>query len=283
MQSADLKSRLARLQGGPPRQRPVDPQLEDLIARIERLRGRTRERTRSVTAADLAQQLGGELCAGGVLRIERRIPLAHRVGRVALAHSLQAHIPDMPADPAQWLFLDTETTGLAGGAGTLVFLVGLGRLRGDAFVLIQYLCTSYAAERAMLAAVAGEVRDGDHLVSFNGKSYDLPLLAGRLRLNRTTAALDSLPHLDLLHALRRVHRKMVPDCKLKTLEDRLLGFRRTDDLPGSQAPLAWQRWLRNKEGDLLARVAKHNRLDVLAMAALMAHTEAPCRASSPHC
>lgn len=282
MPPADLKSRLARLQGGPLRHPPVDPQLDDLIARIERLRGRTRERTKNITAADLAQQLGGELSACGVLRIERRIPLAHRVGRFALASSLHVHIPDMPDDPGQWLFLDTETTGLAGGAGTLVFLVGLGRLRGDAFALTQYLCTSYAAERAMLAAVAGEVREGDHLVSFNGKSYDLPLLASRFRLNRTTATLGNLPHLDLLHTLRRAHRKTLPDCKLKTLEEKLLGFRRTDDLPGSQAPLAWQRWLRNKDGELLARVAKHNRLDVLVMAALMAHTEAPCRASSPH-
>ncbi|MFZ5512743.1 MAG: ribonuclease H-like domain-containing protein [Pseudomonadota bacterium] len=267
--SADLKTRLARLQGS---QRPParDPGLAELLARIERLRGRTRSRSGQASTEDLAEQLGGECLDAGVIRIERRIPLWHRLGRGSLAAALHAQVPELPADPARWLFLDTETTGLAGGTGTLVFLVGLGRLQGDAFVLTQFLCSSYGAERPMLEALAQDIKAGDHLVSFNGKSYDLPLLAARCRLNRVAPPLAALPHLDLLHPLRKAHRKSLPDCKLKTLEEKLLGHRRGDDLPGSEAPRAWQKWLHERDGALLAQVAKHNRQDILAMGALLA-------------
>lgn len=276
MESLALKDRLQRLGGrmpGPDVETPAanqDPKLVDLLARIARLKGRARLTHTGVTESTLAARLGGQVLTPGLIRVERSYPLWHKLGRVPLSSLLQARGEMFPADPRRCLFLDTETTGLAGGSGTVAFMVGIGRLQesGLAFNLRQYLISGFAAEGAMLDALAREVHDDDCLVTFNGKSYDLPLLVTRCRLLGRLDPLQGMAHLDLRHPLRRLYGKQFADCRLKTLEEQVLGHRRDNDLPGSEAPKAWLAWLKRREMDTLAEVARHNRGDVLAMAGL---------------
>ena len=175
------------------------------------------------------------------------------------------------ADPARWIFLDTETTGLAGGTGTVAFVVGLGALSGGHFVLRQFVLARPGAEAAMLARLAAGFAPQTMLASYNGKSYDLPLLATRFRLARLPDPCAGRAHADLLHAARRALRGQVPDFRLKTVEEAVLRHRRRDDLPGSEAPAAWRALLREGRWEPLAGVLRHNRDDLVSLAALFVH------------
>ncbi|MCX7172870.1 MAG: ribonuclease H-like domain-containing protein [Proteobacteria bacterium] len=279
MESLALKDRLQRLGGRfsnpsiTSAAANADPKLAELLARIARLKGRARLPHAGVTEATLAARLGGEIVAPGLILVERNYPLWHKLGRVSLVTLLHARGEMFPEDPRRCLFLDTETTGLAGGSGTLAFMIGIGRLQpsgsgGSVFTVRQYLICGFGAEGAMLDALAQEVNGDDCLVTFNGKSYDLPLLATRHRLLGRANPLTGLAHLDLLHPLRRIYGKQFADCRLKTLEEQVLGHRRDKDLPGSEAPKAWLDWLKRREMTMLAEVARHNRGDVLAMVGL---------------
>jgi uncharacterized protein YprB with RNaseH-like and TPR domain len=171
-------------------------------------------------------------------------------------------------DLTRAVFLDTETTGLAGGSGTAAFLIGLGWLDGDRFVIRQYLMRDYHEEAALLAEVARELARFEHLVTFNGRSYDVPLLETRFRLNRNRWPLPNARHLDLLHPARRLWKLRLESCRLQVLEADLLGIRRHEDVPGDQIPQIWFDYLRTKDARALARVLEHNRLDILSLAAL---------------
>ena len=224
----------------------------------------------------LESTLGGTWVAPGVLLVERRIALTEAHGAVTLGTGLSAladlarRVLGQVGDPSGWCLLDTETSGLAGGTGTWVFACGLGRPEGEALVLRQYLLARLDAEPAFLAALTQALAGCDLLVSYNGKSFDLPLLATRFRLAGLQAALDGLAHLDLLHPIRRAFSTVWADCRLGTAEGRLLGLRRQGDLPGSEAPRAWLDWLRLGEAAGLAGVLGHNRLDLLSLATLPA-------------
>jgi uncharacterized protein len=169
------------------------------------------------------------------------------------------------------LFLDTETTGLAGGTGTVAFLIGLGWFEGDAFVTRQLFARDYGEERATLLALRELLKGRRFLVSFNGKAFDANLLAARFIMNRLPDPLAGLPHLDLLHPARRLLSHRLADRRLGTLETVLLGFEREGDLPGSEIPQRYFDWLRRRDGRLMADVFEHNRLDILSLAALAAH------------
>lgn len=169
------------------------------------------------------------------------------------------------------LFLDTETTGLAGGTGTVAFLIGLGWFEGDAFVTEQLFARDYAEERAALLHLTQRLQDKRFLVSFNGKSFDVNLLAARFVMNRLPDPLAALPHLDLLHPARRLLSHRLADRRLGALEEALLGFRREGDLPGSEIPQRYFDWLRRRDGRLVADIFVHNRLDILSLAALTVH------------
>lgn len=166
------------------------------------------------------------------------------------------------------LFLDTETTGLGGGAGTTVFLVGVGWVEDDAVTVLQCFLRDFAEEPAMLAHLALLLAQHPLLVTYVGKSYDRHRLAARLSVNRVEAPILDAPHLDLYHVARRAWGKQLPDCRLQTVEQHRLGLRRDDDLPGSEAPAAWLGWLRDRRGPV-DRVLEHNRLDVLSLVALL--------------
>jgi hypothetical protein len=224
----------------------------------------------------LAEQLGATVAAPGVLLLERRQPLSRRHGRLRPADcvgTLAALRARAPADPAGWTFIDTETSGLAGGTGTWVFVCGVGRLEGDVLLLRQWLLTRLDSEQAMLTELAADLARATLLISYNGKAFDLPLLAARFRLagllSKASPDWQRIDHLDLLYPVRRAFARRWPDCRLASVEQRLLGFRRDDDLPGAEAPSVWLEWLRRGDGARLGAVLRHNRLDLISLAALV--------------
>jgi hypothetical protein len=169
------------------------------------------------------------------------------------------------------LFLDTETTGLAGGTGTVAFLIGLGWFEGDTFITRQLFARDYGEERATLLGLRELLKGKRFLVSFNGKAFDANLLAARFIMNRMPDPLAGLPHLDLLHPARRLLSHRLTDRRLGSLEAAILGFEREGDVPGNEIPQRYFDWLRRRDGRLMADVFEHNRLDILSLAALAAH------------
>jgi hypothetical protein len=182
-----------------------------------------------------------------------------------------------PGDLRRPLFLDIETTGLSGGTGTVAFLVGLAWREADGLTLVQYFLGDFNQENALLWAVGQCVRDAGVLVSYNGRSFDWPLLQTRLVMRR--AAWPSPPHLDLLTLARRIFRPRLPDCALQTIERAVLDLHRADDLPGSLIPSRYFAWLRGGDPRVLDPVFTHNRQDVLSMVLLLARFEAVLRSS----
>ena len=267
-----LKQRIRRLRAsGPTPSRPVSSALAERLRRLDP----ARRRGESVEPADearLAEQLGAEVLAPGVLYLERSRPLTERHGRWRLDLLMPAVprlLDGVDPDPGGWVFIDTETSGLAGGTGTWVFCVGLGRLESGRLRLRQWLLTRLDAEPAFLDAVMLDLADASLLISYNGKSFDLPLLAARLQLAGRRSALDRLDHLDLLYPVRRAFASRWPDCRLASVEERLLRAPRRDDLPGAEAPAAWLAWLRRGDPSRLGAVLRHNRIDLLSVAALV--------------
>ena len=174
-------------------------------------------------------------------------------------------------DYRQALFFDTETTGIAGGTGTVPFLIGLGWFEEDAFITRQLFARDYGEERAILIGLRELLKGKRFLISFNGKAFDANLLAARFIMNRMPDPLAGLAHLDLLHPARRLLKHRMPDCRLASLEAVLLGFERRGDVPGSEIPQRYFNWLRRRDGRLMADVFTHNRQDILSLAGLAAH------------
>jgi uncharacterized protein YprB with RNaseH-like and TPR domain len=176
---------------------------------------------------------------------------------------------------APLLFFDLETTGLSGGAGTYPFLIGCGWFDDDgAFVTRQFVMVRFADERSVLGAVAGELARAGALVSFNGRSFDAPLLEMRYLYHRLAWAAGALPHVDMLHVARRFWKRddaqVESSCSLVALERRQLGHRRLGDVPGVEIPARYFHFVRTGDARPLAAVFDHNRLDLLSLAALTA-------------
>ena len=169
---------------------------------------------------------------------------------------------------ADAVFLDTETTGLAGGTGTAAFLVGIGYVEGDRFRVRQYFMRDYHEEAALLFGLAEELSRFRHLVTFNGRTFDMPLLESRYRMNRERYPLAKARHFDLLHPARRLWKARLESCRLQVLEKALLGYHRVGDVPGSEIPHIYFDFVRRRDGRAMARVLQHNRLDVISLAAL---------------
>jgi len=272
-----LKSRLSQLQAqagtGPVAAADAPPaatRLRNRLAQLHpaRVQAAVPAGHGTLSTAALAARLEGETIADGVIRICRQIPLAGTLGAIELA-TLHTH-PQLPGDTGstslRHVYLDTETTGLSGGSGTLAFLVGIAVLGDTEIKLTQFLLTRFAGEAALLAAFADTLAPQDRLVSYNGKSYDLPLLLTRFRMQALAAPFTELPHLDLLHPVRRLFGNRWQDCRLLSLEQNLLGFSRVDDLPGSEAPAAWFDYVRSGRGERLIQVVEHNRQDIVSLA-----------------
>jgi len=176
--------------------------------------------------------------------------------------------------PADGLFLDTETTGLAGGTGTVAFLIGCGWFDGNSFVTEQIFMRDFREERAALSYLAEMAGERNFLVTFNGKTFDIALLATRFIMNRLPDPLSGMPHLDLLHPSRRLLGHRLPNSRLGTIEGAVLKFSRDGDIPGSEIPQRYFDWLRYGDPGLMQDVFEHNRLDIISMAALARHLAA---------
>ncbi len=174
-------------------------------------------------------------------------------------------------DLSRVLFIDTETTGLAGGTGTYVFLMGMGWIEGKEFIVEQLFMRDFIEEQALLWRTIQLVSEYDILVSFNGRRYDVPLFDTRLILNRIDGRLGEMPHLDLLHPARLLYGGIFDNCRLQTLEKELMGQYRYGDVPGAEIPRLFFEYLTSGDVGSLLPVFEHNVLDVVTLLTLTAH------------
>jgi uncharacterized protein YprB with RNaseH-like and TPR domain len=175
-------------------------------------------------------------------------------------------VRDIP--PHEWAFLDTETSGLAGGTGTCAFLVGVGRITPEGFRVRQFFMRDYGEEASVLDALTRHLAPFRVLITYNGRAFDQPLLETRYRLNRARHPFDRLEHLDLLHGARRLWKLRFDSCRLVELEQQVLGFERQGDVPGALIPYIYFEYLRTGEMARLLPVFHHNAIDILTLACL---------------
>jgi uncharacterized protein YprB with RNaseH-like and TPR domain len=244
-----------------------------LAERVARQRGGRRTASDGISDQALSAALGGIMVDDGLIAIDTVVALPARHGRFDLVRPDDLILPYLRCAitprPEDLLFVDTETSGLAGGSGTLAFLVGLARFEGAALRIRQLFLTGFRGEAALLNAVAEWVQLHTTLVSFNGKTFDLPLLATRYRLARKDDPFAALAHVDLLHPTRNAFARCWQDCRLQTAEALLLGLAREDDLPGHLIPYAWFNFVRSRQAGEIPRILDHNYWDVRSLAALL--------------
>ena len=266
--------------------------LDALRAKMQAILARTALREppppRAVDTTELPF-LTHETPAGPLHERTMRLSAAHRTGHAPLlpardaCRELLALLALDPVlagcDPSRALYLDTETTGLHGGAGTVAFLVGLAYWdaapgASGGLIVEQLLVRALGEEAPMLERVAARIRDASMLITFNGKSFDMPLLRTRFVMAKMEPPIEP-PHLDLMHVARRVHKRRGEgprrgwSCRLTALERDVLGFERIDDVPSGEVSACYLHFLRTGEASALLGVVEHNAWDVVAMAALV--------------
>jgi uncharacterized protein YprB with RNaseH-like and TPR domain len=181
---------------------------------------------------------------------------------------LSPEAPDQIADPDQWLFLDTETTGLAGGSGTYAFLVGIAWWEGGGLEIEQFFLREYSEEHALLFTLRERIAEHPVVVTFNGKSFDWPLLETRYRMSRKISVPTLLAHLDFLHPARNLWRLRLGSVRLSELERHVLGWDRGADLLSGVIPQIYFDYLRGGSPERLVPVLNHNQMDLRGLAAL---------------
>ncbi len=172
-------------------------------------------------------------------------------------------------DVHRCLFLDTETTGLSGGAGTVAFLVGLGYVEADELVVEQYMLRDYVDEPELMDRLAGRMSGFDSVCTFNGRNFDMPLLEARFIMCRMRDRWRRLENLDLLYPARRAWKLRLGSCRLANLEAEILHCPRQDDLPGSEVPARFFEFMKTGNEALLEDIVRHNRQDIATLAALL--------------
>jgi uncharacterized protein YprB with RNaseH-like and TPR domain len=172
--------------------------------------------------------------------------------------------------PEKWCFLDTETTGLAGGSGTYAFLVGVGRITPQGFRVRQFFMRDFGEEASQLSALTEHLKQFEVLITYNGRTFDQPLLETRYRMTRQRPPFSSLEHLDLLFGARRLWNLRFDSCRLVELENQILGVERQGDLPGDLIPYVYFEYVRTHEIFRLMPVFHHNAIDILTLACLTA-------------
>jgi uncharacterized protein len=238
---------------------PGERSLADRLAALRASRVERPAPPRLPDRADgLARWLGAELRIAEV----GRVVLVERT--VALPEATSSALASLP--PA--CYFDTETTGLSTGAGTVIFLAALGWLDGGQLRVRQYLLPDYPDERALLRHVAADLAASPRLVTYNGRSFDLPLLTTRLTVHRLFAEMAELPeqHDDLLPVARRLWRRALGSARLAAIETGVLGVQRTTDCPSWEVPGRWFGYLRGGSPDLLVEVLDHNLQDIASLA-----------------
>jgi len=227
---------------------------------------------RPLNSEQLIRLLDGESILnrlGGHIRVRRRLPQpsAREMGPGAL--SLIASDPvESICDSGKWLFLDTETTGLAGGTGTYPFLVGLAWWDEDGFVVEQHFMRDHGEEASVLLDVAEHLARRPVLVTFNGKSFDWPLLQTRFQISRAVKIPELAAHLDLLYPARQLWRLNLKSVALTQLEQHVLQLYRGQDIPSDTIPQRYFDFLRGGPPEPIAEVFHHNRMDLRGLALL---------------
>ena len=246
-----------------------------------RVKSQELEEQRASGEFEIGKVVPGEVIGDandGFFLVRNDFPIDTPHGNMTLGSALQAdarHIAvsandeELTAfDPTTAVFVDTETTGLMGGSGTVAFLVGVGYFTEDVFRLDQCFMRDYDDEEPMLEYLNGLFENADTLVSYNGKTFDLPLLRARFITNRTPFRLESAMHLDLVHAARRFWKKRLGDCSLGNIESAILGIQRHGDVAGSEIPQLWLNYLHTRDARRLEPVFYHHKMDILSLAAL---------------
>ena len=241
-----------------------------------------RQKTRQALQELLESWSGAEeveTAFGKHFECERLWP-AHRrhgsvdIGSLAdLPHNLLNSLadPGFPeCHPERWAFLDTETTGLAGGSGTYAFLVGVGRITPEGFRVKQFFMRDFSEEASLLDALTRHLADFEVLITYNGRAYDQPLLETRYRMSRARPPFSKMAHLDLLFGSRRLWKLRFESCRLVELEHQILGVERVGDIPGAMIPYVYFEYVRTGYSMRLAPVFEHNALDIVTLACLTA-------------
>lgn len=236
-----------------------------------------------VRGRDLVDVLPGtwvDTAHGETFIVDKRYPLHHSQGAVKIHQRSSIHpISKWINDPAltdipreKYAFIDTETTGLSGGAGVYTFLVGVGRIQGDHFHIAQFFMQDPAEETAQLSALETALAEVEVLVSYNGKAFDLPRLISRYKTHHWPPPLREIPHIDLLHLARRLWKEGLSSCTLGDIEYYILEFERSDqDVPGWKVADLFFEYLRTQDPTPLTQIFYHNEMDVLSMAAILNH------------
>ncbi|TET03739.1 MAG: hypothetical protein E3J83_07280 [Candidatus Atribacteria bacterium] len=210
---------------------------------------------------------------------ENYFPRDYRCGEVELFQIFQSSAKTISSlarddrlkeiDINKTVFLDTETTGLAGGAGTYIFLVGVGYFEGDQFCVRQYFMRDYNEERALLSALNDLLSNFKAVVTYNGKTFDLPLMESRYIMSGMKMSLKDPYHFDLLYPARRLWKRRLESCSLSTVEREILKVIRDDDVPGYLIPEIYFKYLRTKDARAIKQVFEHNLQDILSLVALV--------------
>jgi len=258
--------------------------LDDLRKRMDAIVARTRAEPPRPLPEPSAPELELPFCVeetpAGPLHVRTlRLSDAHRVGRAPVSAArradpevlaLLALDPTLAAcAPSGALYLDTETTGLGPGAGTVAFLVGLAWMDAEAGLVVEQLLVRRLGEEGpVLARVAERIRAASMLVTFNGKSFDLPVLRTRFVMTRMAWPLEP-PHLDLVHVARRLHKARAIGATLGAVEREILGFARENDVPSGEVCACYLHYLRTGDPTALIGVVEHNAWDVVSMVSLV--------------
>jgi len=282
----DLRRRLQKLRGERPPQKKSDKGdiLDDLRARIDGIMKNSPPPAPKVTAYD-GPGIEGVVSGDYHSRNGRKLFIGRAGYERGYVHGnskleeilqqdcevfgvLSGDLELAGFDPRQAVFIDTETTGLSGGSGTYAFLVGIGYFEENQFVVEQFFLQKESEEEELLRLLGERFPAFRFLVSFNGKSYDLPLLETRFILNRLDPGVLEMPHLDLLYPARRIWKRSLQSCRLAVLEEELLGVMRSDDVPGALIPGLYFDFLRSGDPTRMERVFYHNRLDIFSLVTL---------------
>ena len=251
---------------------PPDPAAREETRFREKLRRLAAGVSRGARPGPAAGRAPGAspLSEDGVEIVRARFGRTHRHGHAALGECADVLAAcGASAEPSDTLWLDTETTGLAGGTGTYVFLVGLGSFDGATFTVEQYLLRRLSAEGRFLSLIHARLARARHLVTFNGQRFDWPLLEARFILTRLRPASIDL-HTDLIHPARRLWHRVLGTHRLTALETEVLGACRGDDISGWMIPQVYVHYLRTADRTALEPILSHNRADLLALLGLHA-------------
>ena len=254
--------------------------LRQKVARIDRkYAGGEKPRVTPCLIEEIVSGQVMETALGAHFETERLYERHRRHGSVGIADliDLPENLLDALSEgaipqshPKRWAFLDTETTGLAGGTGTYAFLIGVGSIDEAGFRVRQFFMRDYGEEASQLSSLAAYLERFDVLVTYNGKAYDQPLLETRYRMVRSRPPFARMEHLDLLFGARRLWKLRLDSCRLVDLENRVLGVERQGDLPGEMIPYYYFEYLRMRQAFRLVPIFHHNAMDILSLACLTA-------------